>query len=157
YALPFQQFVRGLGQALVVLAALASGGLYLVSGSLSSGFPGRVSMTPSARRHLGLLAAAFLLLMAWGAWLQRAEHLVETSGLIHGASYADVYGRMPAALLQVVAGLVGAAVASFHAFGNRTWPIPAGVVLYALVSIGGEGYSNLLQRFSVTPNEQVRE
>ena len=94
---------RGMGQAFVVLAALTSGGLYLVSGSLSTGFPARMSMTPSARRHLSLLAAAFLLLLAWGAWLQRAEYLVETSGLLHGASYADVYGRMPVALVQVVA------------------------------------------------------
>ena len=54
--------------------------LYLVSGSLSSGFPGRMSMTPAARRHLSLLVAVFLLLLAWGAWLHRAEHLLETSG-----------------------------------------------------------------------------
>src|SRR5262245_26867309 len=157
YSLPFQQLLRGLGQALVVLAALVSGALYLVSGSLSSGFPGRMSMTPGARRHLALLVAAFLLLMAWGAWLQRAEHLVETSGLIHGASYADVYGRMPAALLQVVAAIVGAALAVVQAFGTRNWPIPAAIALYAIVSIGGEGYSGLVQRFSVTPNEQARE
>src|SRR4029079_975465 len=146
YSLPFQQFLRGMGQALVVLAALASGALYLVSGRLSSGFPGRMSMTPGARRHLALLVAAFMVLMAWGAWLQRAEHLVETSGLIHGASYADVYGRMPAALLLVVAGIVGAALAVWQAFGSRNWPIPAAIALYAVVSIGGEGYSSLVQR-----------
>jgi uncharacterized membrane protein (UPF0182 family) len=157
YSLPFQQLLRGLGQAFVVLAALVSGGLYLVSGSLSAGFPGRMSMTSSARRHLSLLVAAFLLLLAWGAWLHRTEHLVETSGLLHGASYADVYGRMPAALVQVVAGVIGAALAVMHAFGSRNWPIPAAIGLYALVSIGGEGYSSLVQRFSVTPNEQVRE
>ena len=157
YSLPFLQMLRGLGQALVVLAALTSGGLYLVSGSLSSGFPNRMSMTPSARRHLSLLVAAFLLLLAWGAWLQRPEELVQTSGLLHGANYADVYGRMPAALVQVVAGLIGAALDVLHAFGSRNWPIPAAVGLYALVSMAGGGYANLLQRFSVTPNEQVRE
>ena len=124
YSLPFLQLLRGMGQALVVLAALTSGGLYLVSGSLSSGFPGRMSMTPSARRHLSLLVAAFLLLLAWGAWLQRTEHLVQTSGLLHGANYADVYGRMPAALVQVVAGVIGAALAVLHAFGPRTGPSP---------------------------------
>jgi uncharacterized membrane protein (UPF0182 family) len=157
YSLPFQQFVRGMGQAFVILAALASGALYLVSGSLSSGFPGRMSMTPSARRHLSVLVAIFMLLMAWGAWLQRAEHLVQTSGLIHGASYADVYARMPAALLQIAAGVLGAGLAVVHAFGRRNWPIPAAIALYALVSIGGEGYASVVQRFSVSPNEQVRE
>src|SRR6185436_9923923 len=35
--------------------------------------------------------------------------------------------------------------------------IPAAIALYALASIGGEGYSSFVQRFSVTPNEQVRE
>ena len=72
--------------------------------------------------------------MAWGAWLHRSEHLLETSGMIHGASYADVYGRMPAALLQVVAALVGAALAVLHAFGKRNWPIPAAIALYAVVA-----------------------
>jgi hypothetical protein len=48
YSLPFLQLVRGMGQAFVVLAALASGALYLVSGSPSSGLPGRMSMTPGA-------------------------------------------------------------------------------------------------------------
>jgi uncharacterized protein len=157
YSLPFLQLLRGLGQAVVVLAALASAGLYLVSGSLSSGFPARMSMTPAARRHLSLLVASFLLLLAWGAWLHRAEHLVETSGLLHGASYADVYGRMPAALALVAASVVGAGLAIFHALGPRNWPIPAAIALYGLVSIAGEGYAGLLQRFSVTPNEQVRE
>ena len=41
FSLPFLQFVRGLAQALVVLAALASAAIYLVSGSLTSGFPAR--------------------------------------------------------------------------------------------------------------------
>jgi uncharacterized membrane protein (UPF0182 family) len=48
-------------------------------------------------------------------------------------------------------------LAIMHAFGARNWPIPAAIGLYILVSIGGESYSSLLQRFSVTPNEQVRE
>jgi uncharacterized membrane protein (UPF0182 family) len=157
FSLPLQQMLRGLGQALVVLAALASGGLYLVSGSLSSGFPSRMSMTPTARRHLALLAAAFFLLLAWAAWLNRAEHLLETSGLIHGASYADVHARMPAALLMMVAALAGAILAATQAFTPRNWLIPLGVGLWVVASIGGEVYASLLQRFSVTPNEQVRE
>ena len=157
FSLPFLQFVRGLGQALVVVAALASGALYLMSGSLSPGFSSRLSMTPHARRQLSLLVAVFLLLVAWGAWLHRAEHLLESSGLIHGASYADVYGRIPAAWLLVAAAVIGSGLALLHAFSARNWPIPVAIVLYAVMAIGAEGYSTLLQRFSVAPNEQVRE
>ncbi len=157
FSLPFFQFIQGVGQALVVLAALGSGALYLVSGSLTSGFPSSLSMSPAARRHLSLLAATFLLLLAAGAWLRQAEHLVESSGLIHGANYADVHGRMPAALVLMVASVVGAALAAMQAFSFRNWPIPAAVGLYLLISIGGEVYASLLQRFIVTPNEQTRE
>jgi len=157
FSLPFFQLVRGLAQALVILAALASAALYLVSGSLTSGFPARLSMSGNARRHLCLLTAVFLLILAWSAWLHRAEHLVESSGLIHGASYADVYGRLPAGFVVIAACLVGAALAAMQAFGPRNWPIPAAVGLYLLASVGGEVYSSMLQRFAVTPNEQVLE
>ena len=157
YSLPFLRLVQRGSQTLVVLAALSSAAIYLVSGHLTSGFPSRLSVSPSARRHLILLAGTFFLLLAWGAWLQRTEHLIESSGLIHGASYADVYGRMPAALLLMAVAVIGAALAAWQAFDSRNWPIPLAIGLYLLVSIGGEVYSSVLQRFIVTPNEQVRE
>src|SRR5688572_3096408 len=73
FTLPFLQFVRGLGQGLVILAAIGAGALYFISGSMGSGFPARFTMTGAARRHLALLGAVFLLLLAFGAWLQRSE------------------------------------------------------------------------------------
>ena len=157
FSLPFLQLVHRLGQTLVLLAALSAGAIYLVSGHLTSGFPARISVSPTARRHVILLAATFFLLLAWGAWLERAEHLIESSGLIYGASYADVYGRMPAAMILVVVAAIGAGLAAWQAFGSRNWPILAAIGLYLAVSIGGEVYSSMLQRFIVTPNEQVRE
>jgi hypothetical protein len=157
FSLAFLQFVRGAAQALVVLAAVAAAGLYLVSGSLTKGFGLSISLTSPARRHLCVLAAVFLLLLAVGAWLQRAEYLVAASGIIQGASYADVNGRMPAALLLAVICIGGAALALVQGFTRRNWPIPVTVGLYLLVSLGGELYSTMVQRFVVTPNEQLRE
>ena len=157
FTLPFLQFVRGVAQALVVLAGLGAAALYLVSGSLTSGFPARVSLTPAARRHLAILAAVFFLLLAFGAWLGRAELLIRPSGVVYGAAYADVHGRMYAAIAVIVATLIGAALSVVHATSSRNWPIPAAIGLLVLVSAGGEVYSSLLQRFVVTPNEQVRE
>ena len=157
FSLPFLRLILRLSQTMVVLAALTSGAIYLVSGHLTSGFPARLSMSPVARRHLVFLAAAFFLLLAWGAWLTRAGYLVEPSGMIFGASYADVYGRMPASLLLMAVAVVGAALAAWHGFGEKNWPIPLAIGLYIVVSIGGEVYSSVLQRFVVTPNEQVRE
>jgi uncharacterized membrane protein (UPF0182 family) len=157
FSLPVLQFARGLGQALVFLAALGAGGVYLVSGSLGRGFGPMVQLTPAARRHLALLAAVFFGLLALGAWLRRPELLVTPSGIIFGASYADVHARMPAALVLVAAALAGVGLSIFQATSRRNWPIVAAIALYIVVSAAGEGYSTLLQRFVVTPNEQVRE
>ena len=157
FTLPMLQLTRAVGMAIVVLSALACGAVYLVSGSLTTGFPARLLPNPSARRHLTLLGAAFLLLLAFGAWLGRFEHLVTSSGLIFGASYADVYGRIPASLALTVAALVGAGLAAWQAFSERLWPVFAAVALYVATLMGGEAYGTLLQRFAVAPNEQVRE
>jgi uncharacterized membrane protein (UPF0182 family) len=154
FALPFLQLVRGLAQGLVLFAALGVGFMYFASGSLSSRFGTRLWMTPGARRHLSFLVAAFLLLLACGAWLGQAERLVQPSGLIHGPGYADVNGRMPAALLLTAVSVIGAALAVLHGLTPRNWPIPAAGALYLLVAVGGEVYSTLVQRFVVTPNEQ---
>lgn len=157
FGLPFYQFVRGLLLVLVVLAALGATAIYLLSGSLTSGTPTIVAMTRATRQHLGLLVAVFFLLLAAGAWLQRAEYLIQPSGLIHGAGYADVYGRMPATWGVLVAALVGVACAVAFAFGRRNWPIPVAVGVYLVALVGGDVYGTILQRFVVTPNEQVRE
>jgi len=157
FSLPFLQLVGRLAQTLIVLAVISCAGVYLISGSLTSGFPARLSMSSGARRHLALLGAAFFLTLAWSAYLQRASHLVESSGLIYGASYADVYGRMPAALLASGVAVAGAALLVLQAFGRRNWPLPVAIALFLAVSIGGEIYSSSIQRFVVAPNEQVRE
>jgi uncharacterized membrane protein (UPF0182 family) len=95
--------------------------------------------------------------LAFGAWLHRSEFLIPSGGTIAGAGYADVHGRMPATMLLMAVAVIGAGLAGLQAFTPRNWPIPAAVGAYLLVSIGGEVYGTVLQRFVVTPNEQARE
>jgi len=157
FSLPFLHFVHGLGQGLVVLGALSAGLLYLISGSLTGGFPGTISLSSGAKRHLAFLGAAFFLLLAMGAWLGRAERLFGSTGTIYGAGYADVYGHMPADLVLVAAAVAGAALCILHALTGRRWAAPAAIGLYLVVSVGGQVYGSLLQRFVVAPNEQTRQ
>ena len=83
-------------------------------------------MTRAVRLHLSGLVAVFFVLLAFGAWLRRAEHLLEPTALIFGGSYADVMGRMPASLVLVAVCVAGAALAVLQATSTRNWPIPAG-------------------------------
>ena len=157
FALPLYRFVVGLGQTLVVIAAIGAGAVYLISSSSVIVMPTRPMLPPGARRHLSLLVAVFFALLAVSTWLHRAEYLIQSSGFIYGASYADVYARLPANAILTGATVIGAILVLAQAVSYRRWPIPAAIGLYILVSIGGEVYSGVLQRFVVTPNEQARE
>jgi len=156
YTLPFLELVRNLGFALVVLAAIGSAVLYAMAGQLA--------MTPFGPRlgarvwpHLSWLVAGLFIVLALGAWLSRAQYLVLPSGIIQGASYADVEARMPAALLLTLAALAGAGLAAWSAVTGRTRLLIGAAVLYGAVLLAGQGYAGLIQRFVVSPNEQARE
>ena len=156
FTLPLLELVRGLALAIVVLAAIGSAALYVASGQMAL-TPFGLTVGEAARRHLTWLAAAFFLVLALGAWLARVHEIVMPSGIIQGASYADVHARMPAALALMVAALVGSALAVASALGRSRRLLIAGAALYAVTMLGGSAYAAMLQRFAVTPNEQVYE
>ena len=156
FALPLLELARAIGIGLVVLAAAGSAAVYVFAGELAL-TPFGLRMSPSVRRHGAVLAAAFFLLLALGAWLDVPRQLVSTSGIIQGASYTDVHARMPAAVALAVAALVGAVLCLLHAVGRAKRGLVAAVAIYALVLVGGTAYATFIQRFVVAPNEQARE
>ena len=156
FTLPALALLRGMSMGLVLLAAAGVTGLYFASGQVAvTPFGLRIDDRP--RRHLAWLAAALFLVLALGAWLGRLQEIVEPSGIIQGASYADAHARMPAALALMLASIVAAGLSVATALGRSNRHVITGAALYAIVLLGGEGYASMLQRFAVTPNEQVRE
>jgi hypothetical protein len=156
FTLPVLQDVRGALTALIILAALGSGAIYALAGGLGLAPTGGVIVGRPAQRHLSLLAAAFFLVLAFGAWLSIPGALTESSGLVHGASYADVSVRFPAAWLLAAAALAGSGLALAATRGGTRYLFIA-VALYVAVSFGGEAWASAVQRFVVAPNEQTRE
>ena len=156
FTLPFVEFVRGALTVLVVLAALGAGAVYAVSGGVGLSPAGGVLVTRTAQRHLALLAAAFLLLLAVGAWLDIPRSLTTPAGIVHGVSYTDVAARFPVARALAGVSLLGAVLAVVAAYGRMT-PLFIAIGLYLLVSFGGAGYAAAVQRFLVAPNELDRE
>ncbi len=165
YRLPIYQTIRQ--QALIVSFVALFGCLlyYLLSGSFVvearpgvSSWP-RIRLASTARRHLSILVSLIFLLMAWGAWLEVSSTLLTPtlSSVGFGASYTDVYATIPVLWISVVVLGVGAALALWHGFGGRGWPLPLAVALYLLVSMAGGLYGGFVQRFLVTPQEQTME
>ena len=156
FTLPILELTRGLLLGLIVLAIAGATGLYFVAGQVSL-TPFGLRVEDRARTHLTWLAAAFFLVLALGAWLSRVHEIVMPSGIIQGASYADAYARMPAALALTVAGVVAAGLAVASATMKSTRYLMIAAAVYAVTLFAGQGYAAMLQRFAVTPNEQVRE
>jgi uncharacterized membrane protein (UPF0182 family) len=157
FTLPLLELVQGLLFFTIGLAAAGSLAAYVVGGEVGFDPVRGFHASRPAVRHLALLAAAVLLAMAFGAWLQIPQILTGPSGAVYGASYVDVHARLPALRALMVIALVGAALALWQVRAPRFWPIATAVGLYIAVSIGGSAYAAIIQRFVVAPNEQVRE
>lgn len=163
FRLPVFQAVQQEAMVTAVLALIGCGLYYALSGSFviearyGVAFWPRVRLIPVARRHLGLLVALILGLMAWGAWLQLPQILLTPATIIFGASYADVHAQIPFLWATIAALVVGVVLALMYGFGRRGWPLGAAVALYLLVAVTGGLYAAFVQRFVVSPNEPDKE
>ena len=157
FTLPMLEVAQSLMLVSLFLAAAGSLAAYVLGGEIAFDPLRGLLTAPAAIRHLTWLAAAVLLVLAFGAWLKVPQILTTSSGAVFGASYADVHARIPAMRLLMVVAIAGALLALWQSRTRRFWPILAAAGLYIAVLIGGVAYAAIIQRFLVGPNEQVRE
>jgi uncharacterized membrane protein (UPF0182 family) len=158
FTLPLLEGVHDLLLLLTLLTVAATLGAYVLGEEVGLEPRRGLFVSRRATRHLALLAALLLIVLAFGAWLQIPQLLTSTSGNLTGATYADVHARMPASWALVGAALLGAALALWQAITlGRLRTIAAAAGLYLVVAIGGSLYASTIQQFVVAPNEQVRE
>jgi len=163
FRLPVWQSMREQALFVSFLALIGCGVYYVLSGSFvvqprpGGGAWPTFRLVPAARRHLALLAAVIFGLMAWGAWLDRAQILITPASILFGASYTDVHAEIPFLIATMVVLFVGAALSLWHGFGGRPWAIPLAIALYFVVSIVGALYAAGVQSLVVSPNEASKE
>jgi uncharacterized membrane protein (UPF0182 family) len=163
YRLPLWQALQQQALIVAMLALVGCGLYYVLSGSFiieprrQAGFWPRLRLLPTARRHLGLLAAAVFFIGAWGAWLEFPSLMLTPGNVVFGASYTDIHARLPVLYLTTTVLVAGGLLAILQGFSRRSWPIPLGIAMFVTVMIGGSIYAASVQRFSVKPNEVSRE
>jgi uncharacterized membrane protein (UPF0182 family) len=157
FRLPFLELAQELALTAVIAAAIGTGAAYAVSGALGLDRQRGPFAARGVKRHLALLAAALFLVLAAGAALGIPALLTSSSGVLYGASYADVHARLPALYALVGAALVAAALSVQQAVAGRVRHVVTAAGLYAAVLFGGEAWAAVLQRFVVSPNEQTME
>ena len=157
FTLPVIEQARSLAMALVALALAGAGALYLLGGQVAI-TPFGVRLGDRARRHLGLLVAVFFVLLAVGAWLDRPRTLLHAH---RHHSWRRLHRRSrPAAVRARRDGgradrrRPGRRLRAHRAARRRRSPPSRSTPSCVL---GGQLYAGALQRFVVSPNEQVRE
>ena len=159
FVMPALGMVLGLLTTLVVVAALLSGFVYLVRGEIRPPNP-RLSLSPRASAHLGILLIAFLVLAALRIWVVQIPELVfSTTGPFTGASYADLHARRPGLHLAAITALAGAVFIGLGIVRRRVLPAaPVALIAYFLIGfLGRSAYPAIIQKLVVAPTELGRE
>jgi len=167
FRLPWLRFLQGwflwlvlfslAGAALVYFATYSAERLAAKVQVLEADRPW-LELSDAAERHLLILGAVGLALIAWGYQLNIPRLLYSTSGAAYGAGYADVHARMPVMHLLTGIAALGAALLLVRIFVRLRWlPYAVVGVWLAVAFLGGSLYPGLLQRMVVVPNELARE
>jgi uncharacterized membrane protein (UPF0182 family) len=167
FRLPWQRFLQGWSVWLVGLALAGAALVYVLTYS-SSRLARKVEvvgvrqpwlrLSPAAERHLLVLGAVILGLIAWGYQLNIPGLLYSTSGAAYGGGYADVHARLPALHLLTGIAVLAAVVLLASLVVKVRWLPLAVIGVWLLVAfLGGSVYPSLLQRLAVEPNELSRE
>ncbi|NIV32927.1 MAG: UPF0182 family protein, partial [Anaerolineae bacterium] len=167
FDLPWLNFLQGWLLWLVLLSLVGAALVYLASYSAER-LTAQVQivgerqpwlrLSRSAERHLLILGAIALGLIAWGYRLRMARLLYSTTGASYGASYTDVHARLPVMTLLAIIAALGAVILLVSMFVRVRWLPWAAVGVWLLVALlGGSLYPSLLQRLVVVPNEVSRE
>ncbi len=120
--------------------------------------PRGLFLSSRAKRHLLILLGVLLGIKAGGYYLDAFDLLYSSSGVSFGASYADIYGQLPALRVLTILALIAAlfCFAQIYRSGYRFVILGLAAVV-AVHTLGLNVYPALLQRFRVTPNEIVAQ
>jgi uncharacterized membrane protein (UPF0182 family) len=159
FTVPVVSLGLGLLSGLATLGLLLVALLYVLRGDAA--FRGRPTIARPAQLHLGILIALLFAVTAANTFLVAIPALLYKAGgsHIYGATYADLHARLP---LMRVAGVVAALGAIAVLWGAARRRLVSHLVVSVLVYLGvaavlGQAIPLAVQRFSVLPNELVRE
>ena len=167
FRLPWLKFLQGWFLWLVLLSVAGAALVYLASYSADR-LTAKVRivgvreswlrLSRPAERHLLVLGAIVLALIAWGYQLNIPDLLYSTAGAAYGASYTDIHARLPVMHLLTGIAALGAGILLAGIFVRVRWLPFAVVGAWLLVAfLGGSIYPSLIQRLAVVPNELTRE
>lgn len=158
FTLPLVDLAIGFAQFVLLVSAVGAIAGHFVYGGVAWSQESGLEITTAARRHLGVLAVVYVVLLGAGHWFRRYSLLTEEGETFDGASYTDVNAVLPAQTILAICAIVVAALFAVW-IARADWRIPAvgaGLMIVATLVVGG-GIPWAIQQFKVAPNERTLE
>ena len=160
FSLPVLQASLGFAKTLVIFALVGCALIYFLRGIFY--FVTHISkrqlhIEPSARIHLGILLAFFLLIIAGETALSRFSLVTNQSGLVFGATYTDATLKIFMQWISTGCAVLAACAALVWAWKGKMTVLAAAVSLFIVVGFVGPIFPSFVQKVIVAPNELVKE
>ena len=154
FQLPLLELTQNTLAAVIFVALLLLVTAYFWADALSINWSKGLQAASRIHRHITVNLALYLLVLAWGYYLDRYALLQSPEGAVYGAGYTDVYITRPA--LWIAAGATAAlAVAmllpTVFVSGSRTTTLLAAYLAILFIGLGLSPWA--MQNFRVEPNE----
>lgn len=157
FSLPMFRMIYGYLLGLLVITLVAVSIVYLVTVTFEI-FLMEWENVSFATKHLGILTALIMLVIAAGYQLRSYGILFSASGVVYGAGYTDVHARLLAYRVLFIVALITAVLILVNLVIKRVrWILYSlGAWLVLAVVLGGV-YPLLIQKLVVVPNEYNTE
>ena len=158
FRLPFLELVQNSLSSLVFFITIAIIILYVYSGALSLRSNKEIVATSGIKKHISINLGIWLLLLAWGYYLQRYELLYSPGGAVYGAGYVDLNIKLPVIWILMIFCVILAGLSFYQMYKSRfKWLIVGGVAAVILGAVGNGLLPGMVQSFVVEPSELQRE
>ena len=116
------------------------------------------AVNSAALAHISILLGAIALVKAGQYWLGQYELAFSTRGVVVGPSYTDVNAQLPALKLLAIISVISALLFIANIWARRiSLPLAAVAIWILFAFLAGGVWPWAIQRFSVQPQEFVRE
>ena len=157
FELPLYAAVLDQLSSVLILALILAVAAHYFQGSIR---PDRklAAINSGALAHVSILLGCIALVKAVQYWLGQYELAFSTRGTVTGPSYTDVHAQLPALKLLAIISLISALLFIANIWARRiSLPLAAVAIWILFAFLAGGVWPWAIQRFSVQPQEFVRE
>lgn len=157
FELPFYTSALDQLSSILILTLLLVVGAHYFQGAIR---PDRrlAAINSGALAHISILLGGIALVKAVQYWLGQYELAFSPRGVVLGPSYTDVHAQIPALKLLAIISVISAALFIANIWARRiSLPLAATAIWILFAFLAGGVWPWAVQRFSVQPQEFVRE